>query len=147
MNPLKKWYVEFAVKRMKILKKYNLKTAYDVANFFIKSNLMEKEPDFCPLFKSCKKCHDIPDDELNCFFCACPYYDFDKWDEDKKEFGGCLVHSKIGFRNEYGYWDCSECVAVHRKVFVKTILETNSEFLKQLIKEAEEFKRKKSEKN
>ncbi|MFA4953359.1 MAG: cysteine-rich small domain-containing protein [Candidatus Pacearchaeota archaeon] len=67
--------------------------------------------------KENKRCHDIPENELNCFLCYCPEYNLNL------EFGGC----KIGNPQEKGkwfyhealprgkIWDCSDCGYPHDK--------------------------------
>lgn len=117
-NQLKKWYVDFLKKRDNILKIRGLVTPYEIAEYFTYSNLKEKEPDFCPLFKTNEKCHDLPEDELICYWCACPFYDYDYFNEEEREYGRCRVNSIYGKRNEEGYWDCSNCLLPHRKKFV-----------------------------
>ena len=129
MNPLEEWQKEFDKKRRDLIKKYNLKTVKDVIEFFRYSNLRNREPDFCPLFKEGAKCHDLLDNELICFFCACPYFDYSLWDEENKIYGRCIINSKYGFRNEYGYWDCSKCLLPHREKFVKFYLKKYNMFI------------------
>ena len=47
----------------------------EVIAYFKFENMVKKEPDFCPLYKDNKKCHDMK--ELNCYLCACPNFRFD----------------------------------------------------------------------
>lgn len=122
LNPLVRWHLGFVKRREEIVKKYKLKTPEEITNFFRRSNLQEKEPDFCPLFKNNGKCHDIPDDQLICYYCACPFYDPFHYDKRKKEFGRCTINSKYGHRNKYGYWNCSACTLPHNEKFVMRYL-------------------------
>ena len=46
------------------------KTTDEVIEYFKFENMVKNEPDFCPLYKDNKKCHDMED--LNCYLCACP---------------------------------------------------------------------------
>ncbi len=117
-NPLSKWYKDFIAKRNYIIEKYNLKTPEQIASFFIYKNLKEKEPNFCPLFPKNEKCHDMKEEDLNCFYCACPFYNYEIWDEEKKIFGACLLSESEGIRNQYGYWDCTNCTLSHTSEFV-----------------------------
>lgn len=146
MNPLEKWKEEFERKRDYIVMKEKLydKSPEEIAEFFTYKNLKEKYPDFCPLFKTGEKCHDLPEDELNCFFCACPYYD--TLYEKDGEYGRCEINSKYGYRNKYGYWDCSNCLLPHRKKFVIHYLKKNGrwffyhwEYLKDIIELMDEI--------
>ena len=122
MNPLKMWFIEFKKKRDKIVEENNLKTPEEIVEFFTYSHISKKYPDFCPLFKLKQKCHNLNEDELVCYFCACPFYDYDYYNEEKKEYGRCKINSIYGKRNEYGYWDCSGCLLPHRKKFVLNYL-------------------------
>ncbi len=51
--------------------------------------MVEKENDFCLLYKDNKKCHDYED--LNCYLCACPYFRFDDEGISKKRGKNCLL--------------------------------------------------------
>ncbi len=117
-NPIKKWYLDFKRKRDEIVNLRGLKTPEEIADYFTYANLKKHHPDFCPLFAKNEKCHNLEDEELVCYFCACPYYDYEYYDEEKKEYGRCKINSIYGKRNEWGYWDCSECLLPHRKKFV-----------------------------
>ena len=69
------------------------------------------------------KCHpSIPDEELNCFLCYCPEYDY------SLEEGGCKINNVNGkwyFDKRLPkekIWDCSDCVYPHREEVVKKYL-------------------------
>jgi len=126
-NPLKKWYLEFIRKRDSILKLRGHMSPEEIAEYFTYSNLSKEHPGFCPLFESQERCHDMPFEELVCYFCACPYYDYEYYDEEKKEYGRCKINSIYGRRNEWGYWDCSQCLLPHRKRFVINYLVKHGE--------------------
>ena len=121
-NPLKDWFDNFVAKRKAIVKLRGLRTPEEIADYFTYENMRKNHPDFCPLYKTNRKCHDLSDKELVCYFCACPYYDYEYYDEEKKEYGRCKINSKYGKRNKYGYWDCSDCLLPHRKKFVEIYL-------------------------
>jgi len=55
----------------------------EVIAYFRFENMVQKEPDFCPLYKETKKCHDM--EVLNCYLCACPNFRFDDEGISKKE--------------------------------------------------------------
>ncbi len=117
-NPLKEWYEDFIRRREEIVRNKGLSSPEAIANYFTYENISREYPDFCPLFKSNKVCHNMSRKELVCYFCACPYYDYEYYDEEKKEYGRCRINSKYGKRNEWGYWDCSACLLPHRAKFV-----------------------------
>ena len=70
----------------------------EVIAYFHFENMVEKEPDFCPLYKEHKKCHDMKD--LNCYLCACPSFRFDDEGFQKVEaktlYSTCSIDSKDG---------------------------------------------------
>ena len=82
----------------------------------------KKFPNSCPCYTS-KKCHDLPDEELICFFCLCPEYD------KGTQEGSCRINSKKGKwfyhdKLEKGkIWDCSDCEIPHTEANVRKILE------------------------
>ncbi|MEO0258500.1 MAG: hypothetical protein ABIM32_03590 [candidate division WOR-3 bacterium] len=123
MNPLKEWAFAFKRKRSELLLKHKLKTAEEISQFFRYTNLSRIEPDFCPLFKSKEVCHERPKlDDFNCYYCACPFFDYEYWNEELKEFGRCTFGSALGKYNEHGYWDCTNCSFVHKTEWVKNRL-------------------------
>jgi Zn-finger protein len=83
---------------------------------------MKTHPELCPCYASGKPCHNISAEDLNCYFCLCPYYARDK------EEGGCLINSPKGkwFPNPKKptgrVWDCSDCEVPHTKSFVERYL-------------------------
>ncbi len=70
----------------------------------------------CTCYDENKPCHNIPSDELNCYFCLCPEYD------NSKEEGGCKIEDPEGKGKwfdrpdlEAGHiWDCSDCTYPHK---------------------------------
>ncbi len=128
-NPLQKWFKEFTKKRAEIVKKNHLENPQQIADSFTFKNMKVLKPDFCPLYKTNERCHEMSEEELICFFCGCPYYDCDIWDEERKEFGGCKINSPYGLRNEYGYWDCSNCILPHTKKFLLQYLKKHLRYM------------------
>jgi len=98
-------------------------TRQQVIDYFQFENMVEKEPDFCLLYQENKKCHKI--DNLNCLYCACPYFKFN--DNGIKELDGnttlmsdCTIGSR--FSGEFAadgkiHCDCSNCHVPHSKGF------------------------------
>jgi len=83
-----------------------------IYNYFNFDNMVQTEVDFCLLYKDNKKCHDM--DNLNCYFCACLYFEFD--DNAKKLKSWCSIDSKYGKIFEYDgviHQDCSDCLIPH----------------------------------
>ena len=90
------------------------------------SQRSKAHPEECPNYAAQKPCHNIPAEELNCFFCLCPEYD------NSKEEGGCLInnpHGKWFYReNPFGHhppgkiWDCSDCDYPHKETNIKKYL-------------------------
>lgn len=95
----------------------------EIIEYFDFENMVDKEPDFCPLYSKNKKCHDI--NKLNCYLCACPYFRFNEAGFEKKNnktvFSNCSINSKKGRLGEYGdkiHQDCSKCTVPHKEKFV-----------------------------
>ncbi len=78
-----------------------------------------KNSEECICYKEGKPCHNISEDELNCFLCYCPEYRIDI------EEGGCKINSPGGkwLINEKlpvgKIWDCSDCEIPHREEIVR----------------------------
>lgn len=107
--------MEFIQKRREIISRFHLKTPEEIIEFFKYDNLKKMVPDFCVLFKNNLLCHNLPEKELICYFCACPFYDDELWDEDRKIFGDCKNPEGKGVRNIHGYYDCTSCTLPHQK--------------------------------
>ncbi len=72
-----KWFDAHAKKHKEIVDKL-VKSGYsneDIVEYFDFDNMVKEEPNFCPLYKKNKKCHDM--EKLNCYMCACPNFRFD----------------------------------------------------------------------
>jgi hypothetical protein len=95
----------------------------DVVKYFEFENMVEKEPSFCLLYAEKKKCHDIPN--LNCLYCACPYFKFNEdglreLDGNRMLMSDCTIGSR--FSGEFAYdgkvhCDCTNCHIPHSKGF------------------------------
>ena len=93
--------------------------------------MVQKEPDFCPLYKENKQCHDLED--LNCYLCACPNF---RVGESKSH---CSIESKYGgsikAKDGFIHQDCSKCTVPHKKEYVKKHFSRNwEEILKNTFK-------------
>jgi len=119
----KKWYEENHKKRAVILDKLKNNTAKEIREYFIFENMVKNEPDFCPLYKEKKKCHDVK--YLNCFYCACVHFVFN--DGGLEENEGIIIKSKCSISSKHSgkfiyenalHCDCSNCTIPHTEKFV-----------------------------
>lgn len=120
----KKWFQSHGKKHKKIMQKLTRLSDDEVIAYFRFENMVQKEPDFCPLYKENKKCHDM--EELNCYLCACPNFRFDDEGISKKEgktiYSTCNIDSKDGdiFQTEEAiHQDCSGCLVPHQETYIK----------------------------
>ncbi len=122
-NPLRRWFKQYRNKIRTIIDNENLSLHFEaIAEFFLYQNMQQKYPQFCELYKKDKLCHNnLPKEKFCCLFCGCPFYNYDIWDQENNVFGGCNINSTDGFRNENGYWDCSNCSFVHHILWVKSV--------------------------
>ncbi len=98
----------------------------EVIRYFRFENMVKNEPDFCPLYKDNKKCHDMK--KLNCYLCACPHFRFDdegfKKVEDKTLYSTCDIHSKHGSQyisDNAIHQNCSACLVPHHEAYIKKV--------------------------
>jgi hypothetical protein len=121
-----KWFDEFAKKHNVIVKKL-LKRGFgkeQIIEYFDFENMLENEPEFCPLYAEHKKCHSLA--SLNCYLCACPNFRFSDEGieklEGKTKYSYCAIDSKDGAVGVYAdaiHQDCSNCSIPHHKSYVK----------------------------
>ncbi len=119
-----KWFTAHGKKHKVIMQKLTSLSDDEVIRYFRFENMVEKEPDFCPLYKENKKCHDI--ELLNCYLCACPNFRFDDEGISKKDekaiYSTCNINSKDGdiFQTEEAiHQDCSACFIPHQETYIK----------------------------
>lgn len=120
----KEWAEDFTCKRNKIIEKLKSRSDEEIIEYFVFENMVEKEPDFCLLYKEKKKCHDIA--YLNCMLCACPHFSFDdaglRKEGDITIKSECTIHSKNSSKFVYEnveHCDCTNCHVPHTKQFVR----------------------------
>ena len=118
------WFESHGNKHKNIMNKLEEMNDFDVIAYFRFENMVEKELDFCTLYKDNKKCHDI--EVLNCYLCACPYFRFDDDGLSKKEkkilYSDCSIDAKEGAQFESDnaiHQDCSECTIPHNEATIK----------------------------
>ncbi len=120
----KEWFDEHAKKHAKILEKLVDLSDDEVIEYFRFDNMVQKEPDFCKLYKDNKKCHDM--EALNCYFCACPNFRFNvdgiEKQGEKMLFSICNIDSKDGAQfigEDYIHQNCSGCLVPHKESYIK----------------------------
>ena len=120
------WFVEHDQKHHQIIQKLKEQGLLpnEIIRYFIFENMVEKEPDFCPLYANKQKCHNLK--YLNCYLCACPHFRFnDEGIEDKESVlvkSCCAIHSKKSSQFIYegiAHLDCSKCSVPHTKAFIQ----------------------------
>ncbi len=118
------WFEKHAKKHQEIMRGLEDLSDDEVIEYFDFENMVINEPDFCPLYKKNKKCHDV--EELNCYLCACPNFRFD--DEGFEIVDGrvlksyCAIDSKDGdqFKSDSViHQNCTGCKVPHSKSYVK----------------------------
>ncbi len=123
-----KWFHTHGQKHAAIMAKLTHLSDEEVIAYFRFENMVEKEPDFCPLYKENRKCHDM--EELNCYLCACPNFRFD--DKGFKEVNGkslksyCAIDSKEGdvFEGEDAlHQNCSGCTVPHHETYIQKVFQ------------------------
>ena len=89
---------------------------------------MQKEcPEFCTLIKEDKPCHDLGNEELNCYGCFCPNYQVEiSIDKEKNlyQIGQCKINSKFGHykqdkSNRYLILTCINCKVPHYDKYIQ----------------------------
>ena len=119
------WFIKQGNLHANVMKKLTDKSVDEVIEYFKFENMVKNEPDFCPLYKDNKKCHDMED--LNCYLCACPNFrckdeGFEKTDDGKTLFSVCNIKSRDGSQyigEDYIHQNCSGCIVPHRAKYIK----------------------------
>ena len=118
------WFQEHGNKHKNIMTKLTKLSDEEVIAYFRFDNMLQNEPDFCPLYKDNKKCHD--NEKLNCYLCACPNFRFNDegfFKTDKKTlFSTCNIESKDGSQYESDnaiHQNCAGCFVPHAEAYIK----------------------------
>ncbi len=104
-------------------------TQEEIIAYFRFDNMVQNEPDFCELYKTNTKCHDMED--LNCYLCACPNFRFTmnpQMKEGKRIHSHCSIDSKDGaaFEHENNiHQDCSGCLVPHSDSYIAKNFDTD----------------------
>lgn len=115
------WTIKHKEDRGTILEKLKDKTVDEVAEYFNYENMVEAELSFCPLYATKTKCHNI--DNLNCFLCACPFFEYSDTvpitiKDGIEVMSICNINSKeantyiVGNKQQC---DCSNCTIPHKQ--------------------------------
>ena len=95
----------------------------EIIKYFRFENMVQNEPNFCELYKTKTKCHDMAD--LNCYLCACPNFRFTqnpKKEEERLIHSHCSIDSPDGavFEHEGNvHQDCSGCLVPHHESYIR----------------------------
>lgn len=127
----KEWVTNHNKERSKILSKLH---PDEVQEYFMYSNMKEKESDFCPLYKLNQKCHHKDSDkDYSCYFCACPYFMYKDIEDgplysykNEEVYSKCAISSRNAVKFQYEVenkiftqCDCSNCILPHTTGFIK----------------------------
>jgi len=111
------WFRSHGQKHNAIVAKLSHLSDEEIITYFRFENMVEAEPDFCPLYAQNKQCHEMED--LNCYLCACPHFRFD--DDAPTIKSHCHIHAKEGktiTHEGITHHDCSDCLLPHRESFI-----------------------------
>ncbi len=118
------WFQAHGEKHKKIIEKLTHLNDDELIEYFRFDNMVKNEPDFCPLYEKNKKCHD--NEELNCYFCACPNFRFKdegfKKIEERTLFSTCGIDSKDGSQyisDTAIHQNCAGCFVPHSEAYIK----------------------------
>ncbi len=118
------WFQSHGEKHKKIIKKLSNLNDQELIEYFRFENMVQNEPDFCPLYAKNKKCHDM--ENLNCYLCACPNFRFDDNGFEKIEnrtlFSKCNINSKDGdqFKTDSAiHQNCTGCTVPHHESYIQ----------------------------
>jgi Zn-finger protein len=118
------WYKRHGEKHRQLMQKLEGMSNEEIITYFDFDHMKKTHPDFCPLYRDSKKCHDM--EHLNCYLCACPYFRFDDeglyQEKGKTVYSLCTIDAAEGKRFESGeaiHQDCSGCLLPHRRSFVR----------------------------
>ena len=118
------WFIQHAQKHREIVSRLEHLSDDEVIAYFRYDNMVEHEPDFCPLYARGTRCHEMED--LNCYLCACPHFRFR--DEGIGEEEGAVVKSTCaidapgGSQSKHAdviHHNCSGCTIPHTDRYIR----------------------------
>jgi hypothetical protein len=118
------WFQAHGEKHKKVMERLSHLSDQEVIDYFRFENMVENEPDFCPLYAKNQKCHDMKN--LNCYLCACPNFRFDdngfEQIENRTLFSRCNINSKDGteFKTDSAiHQNCAGCSVPHHESYIQ----------------------------
>lgn len=118
------WHNSHKAKRDTITHQQANLSVAELVEYFNYDHMIIAEPDFCRLYLTNTKCHEMAN--LNCYNCGCPYFKFD--DNGLTEQDGVTVYSTCTINAVSGsqfisetaiHHDCSNCTIPHEAKFAK----------------------------
>lgn len=102
----------------------------EIISYFDYDNMSKAHPEFCPLYSTSTKCHDMK--RLNCFFCACPHFKCSDEplfvsENGTKTMSICTISSKQAQSftiDNISQCDCSTCFIPHTHSHIRRLLST-----------------------
>jgi len=126
----KKWFYAHAQKHQAIMNRLTHLSDEEVIAYFRFENMVQHEPNFCPLYADNTKCHDT--EELNCYLCACPNFRFNEngfaREGERILYSTCSIESPDGdrFMNETAiHQNCAGCIVPHRENYIRKVFDRN----------------------
>jgi hypothetical protein len=120
------WFMQHGQKHQAIVDKLSHLSDLELIEYFRFDNMVEKEPEFCELYKENRKCHDV--EGLNCYICGCPNFRFKEEGYRKMDgkmlFSTCSINSKEGDRfitEDAIHQDCTKCMVPHYESYIKKV--------------------------
>jgi hypothetical protein len=120
------WFQSHGDKHKAIVDRLSHLSDEEIIEYFRFENMVQKEPDFCPLYAKNKKCHEM--EELNCYLCACPNFRFDEegfeQQAERTLYSKCHINSKNGtqyFSDSAIHQNCTNCFTPHHEAYIRTI--------------------------
>jgi hypothetical protein len=118
MMGYKEWFEDHKQKHKKIMEKLSHLSDDEMIEYFQFNNMVKNEPDFCPLYKDNKQCHEIEGlEEVNCYLCACP--NFRVASKNSHCDIDCKYGSYIVADDNFIHQDCTRCYVPHTISYVK----------------------------
>ena len=116
----KEWFTQHTLKHGELVHKLQKRsfTKEEIIAYFEFNNMVKHEPNFCPLYATNTRCHNI--ESLNCYWCACPYFRFNDNAQPQKDgrivYSFCSINAPDGvpFSHKNAiHHDCSGCILPH----------------------------------
>ena len=121
-----RWFETHGQKHKVIMNKLTELNDEEVIAYFRFENMVEKEPDFCPLYQDREKCHDMQ--VLNCYLCACPNFRFNENGfetvKNRTLYSICNIDSKDGSQylgEDAIHQNCVGCFVPHNETYIRKI--------------------------